>query len=210
MIPILITSMYLQRPNRLDLLEGIESGWSEFAQRVGALLIPLRASAGCGEYFTELSPKGVILSGGNDIAPCVDSAENRSRDAFEHQLISLAEERDIPVFAVCRGMQYLASQGGYTVEPIEGHVRTRHTITVDPGSSLARFYDGSSVNSFHQWGVRGTSAEYRAVAHSEDGFIEAIEHLSLKRCGVLWHPEREPITQWMVHYVQSFFGMRVS
>lgn len=58
---------------------------------------------------------GLLLTGGEDVNPKLygeeriaeTDAPDDERDALELRLIAQALERDIPVFAICRGMQML-------------------------------------------------------------------------------------------------------
>ena len=47
------------------------------------------------------------------------------------------------------------------------------------------------TNSFHNFALSRCSENYRILAKSEDGVIEAIRHKSLPWEGWMWHPERE-------------------
>ena len=92
-----------------------------------------------------------------------------------------------------------------------------HTITVEKDSILHRIYSSSesplylegdrgrlSVNSFHHQAVDDPGTRFRAVAHSEDGIIEAMESTEYKSIiGVQWHPEclaeaGLPLFQWLI------------
>ena len=53
-------------------------------------------------------PKGLILSGGNDLHNIIKLKENLIRDAHEKKLLKLAIKNKIPILAVCRGFQFVA------------------------------------------------------------------------------------------------------
>ncbi|MFN4191210.1 MAG: gamma-glutamyl-gamma-aminobutyrate hydrolase family protein, partial [Pseudothermotoga sp.] len=48
------------------------------------------------------------------------------------------------------------------------------------------------VNSFHHQAVKDLAPVLKAVAHSQDGIIEAVEKIDTESfvLGVQWHPER--------------------
>lgn len=164
------------------------------------------------------SAAGVLLLGGEDVAPARYGETDRHcerinapRDAWELDLLPRTLERDMPILAVCRGVQVLAvALGGTLVQDLpialaaQG-VRSRvlhrgpkqtdstHRITVGPRTLLARLIPTKTalVNSHHHQAVRTVSAKVRVSARSSDGTIEAIEHAGKRFVlGVQWHPER--------------------
>lgn len=163
---------------------------------------------------------GVLLIGGEDVAPARYGETdrhceriNRERDRFELRLIRAALGRDLPMLAVCRGVQILAVALGGTLYqdlPAEldgGRPRsrivhrgpretdTRHRIVMAAGSRLAGAVGRVRlvVNSHHHQAVRTVPPRTTAVAHSADGVIEALEHRDHRFVlGVQWHPERWP------------------
>jgi putative glutamine amidotransferase len=164
------------------------------------------------------SSAGVLLVGGEDVAPArYGEADrhceriNEPRDAWEFELLPRALERDMPILAVCRGIQVLAvALGGTLVQdlPVELRrhgVRSRvlhrgpkqadstHRITIAPGTLLARLIPTATtlVNSHHHQAVRKIPPKTRVSARSSDGTIEALEHAAKRFVlGVQWHPER--------------------
>lgn len=153
---------------------------------------------------------GLLLAGGTDLNPALygDAAgpeietPDDDRDDLELRLLSEALERDLPVLAICRGHQLLNVQGGGTLLqhiPSGKHaVRDRpvgdpvHSITLLPGSALARIFGARevAVNSRHHQAVRDVAPNLRASGWSEDGLVEGLEHPAKRfAIGVQWHPE---------------------
>ena len=128
-------------------------------------------------FLTALPWDGVILTGGNDLAAYGGSAPDR--DETEALLIGRAAERNVPLLGVCRGAQMLACHYGASLQRVEGHVRTTHTLT-----------NGKMVNSFHSWGMAELPETLKVTALAPDGTIEEFHHRSLPFYGVQWHPER--------------------
>src|SRR2546425_3171372 len=68
---------------------------------------------------------GLLLTGGDDVAPArygesphatIVEAEP-GRDEFELELVALARQRNLPIFAICRGVQVLnVAYGGTLVQ----------------------------------------------------------------------------------------------
>jgi len=165
---------------------------------------------------------GLLLTGGGDVDPALygeaphatfDPAEP-GRDQFEFALVKLARERQMPLFAICRGIQVLnVACGGTLVQdipsqvpgalshrlPVPPHqaVELAHEIWIDKDSLLSRLMrerlgdtDACDVNSRHHQALRQIAPGFVASATAPDGVIEAIEDPKAPFClGVQWHPE---------------------
>lgn len=159
---------------------------------------------------------GLFLAGGNDMDPAMYGeaphvelgALNRDRDRVEVLLTRWALEDDLPVLAVCRGIQVLnVSAGGTLYQDITAQVRgamrhqyhqleprnyRAHTVAVEPDSRLFQFVAAAAVrvNSLHHQAVKDVAPDFRVTARAADGVIEGIErrngHFAV---GVQWHPE---------------------
>ncbi|MDR2041948.1 MAG: membrane dipeptidase [Tannerella sp.] len=160
---------------------------------------------------------GLILSGGEDVAPsCYDEAPHpllgkvdTLRDAYEFQLLKLASDRNMPVLGICRGEQVmnvyfggtlyqdLVSQRGVSVGTRHRQKlppgKVSHTVSVVPGSQLAAIVgEGTkAVNSLHHQAVKDVAPGFRITAYAPDGVAEAIEAWPARpMMGVQWHPEQ--------------------
>jgi gamma-glutamyl-gamma-aminobutyrate hydrolase PuuD len=151
---------------------------------------------------------GLIFSGGNDLTPDSYGAEadpatngtNPARDRGELALLTAALERDLPVLAICRGVEVLnVVRGGDLVQhlpDVVGHEEHRsvvgefsdHAVRVDPSSRIERV--SGEVKSHHHQGLGRIGDGLREVAWAEDGIVEAVEDPDKPFVvGVLWHPE---------------------
>ncbi|MBV8303290.1 MAG: gamma-glutamyl-gamma-aminobutyrate hydrolase family protein, partial [Acidimicrobiia bacterium] len=119
-------------------------------------------------------------------------------------LLQCALARDIPVLAICRGMQVAnVALGGTLVQHVpdvsgvrhdqhrQGHDLV-HKVKIEPNSHLAEALGETEldVNSIHHQAVLEAAPGSRAVAWADDGTVEAFEvegnqHL----VAVQWHPE---------------------
>jgi putative glutamine amidotransferase len=164
---------------------------------------------------------GLMLTGGDDVAPSrygetahatVVEAEP-GRDEFEIALVKAARARQLPIFAICRGVQVLnVACGGSLMQDIPSQLKgaVPHSLTVPPNDSYSlahevwvekdsllsklmreRLVDESvEVNSRHHQAVKDVAPGFRASATAPDGVIEAIEDPAARFClGVQWHPE---------------------
>jgi len=151
---------------------------------------------------------GLIFSGGNDMTPESYGAEtdpttngtNPARDRGELALLTAALERDLPVLAICRGVEVLnVVRGGDLVQhlpDVVGHDEHRavagefsdHTVRVDPSSRIESVQ--GVVKSHHHQGLGRVGDGLREVAWADDGIVEAVEDPEKPfLVGVLWHPE---------------------
>ena len=173
----------------------------------------------------------LILSGGADINPLFGGDEpsprlggiNRQRDLPELMITRLAYNRQIPILAICRGIQTLAvALGGKVAQDISiqatikhsqeaDRAEQTHSIKIAEDSILRRLYGEEKiyVNSFHHQAVKETGDKFRVVAKSPDGIIEAMESSEYKSIiGVQWHPEcldeGKPLFRWLVEEAKAF------
>ncbi len=161
---------------------------------------------------------GVLLAGGGDVLPSIYGetahptfgAAEQGRDEYEIELVRLALEKDLPVFAICRGIQVLnVARGGTLIQDIpsevthaephdvrEPRVAIAHAVWVTSGTLLERLMrervddESVPVNSRHHQAIRQLGADLVVSGTAPDGVVEAIEDPAKRFClGVQWHPE---------------------
>jgi len=158
---------------------------------------------------------GLLLSGGVDVDPDLFDEEphpklrrvDRERDDLELALTREALRRDLPILAICRGIQVLnVATGGTLIQDIpsaiaggerhdcpEPRSRRVHEIETEPGTQLHDILgeETVSVNSFHHQAVGRLGDGLVASARCpEDGVIEGLEGPGGPFVvGVQWHPE---------------------
>jgi putative glutamine amidotransferase len=127
-------------------------------------------------WVAAVEPHAFVLSGGNDIGRC------RERDLTESWLLEYASHHRKALLGICRGMQMMAHWAGVDLCSVQGHVRTRHSLSGEIAGE---------VNSYHSFSLADCPVDFEVIARSEDGEIEAVRHKSLPWEGWMWHPERE-------------------
>jgi len=138
------------------------------------------------------------------------------RDATTLPLIREAVRRDLPVLAICRGIQELnVALGGTLYQRIFdlpqrfNHHRRRgpmrqdsdrygpaHSVSLTPGGVLAGIAgaDEIMVNSLHGQGIDQPAPGLLIEAVAPDGQIEAVSLPGARFViGVQWHPEYKPL-----------------
>ncbi len=160
---------------------------------------------------------GLLLTGGPDIDPALYGAEPdpeaelelcRPLDDLELRLLDYALDHDIPVLAICRGMQLLnVAFGGQLIQDLPGHKVAqeggcwqpeKHLIYLAPGAKAAAIIGSAGffrVNSLHHQGLREAQRSPRLMTSAyavEDGLIEGLESPNHSWViGVQCHPERQ-------------------
>ena len=157
----------------------------------------------------------ICIAGGPDIDPRSYGGESHPKlgptepelDRFELAVTWAARARCIPILAICRGAQmlnvalggslhmHLPDEAGGRVEhrrPGSDGPAASHEIRVERDSALGRVLGAERVmvNSYHHQAARKLGRGLRAVAHADDGVIEAIELNGPDFVvGVQWHAE---------------------
>src|SRR6201997_318158 len=131
------------------------------------------------------------------------------RDATTLPLIREAARRDLPILAICRGIQELNVALGGTlhqrVHEVPGRLNHRspkgspdgpygpaHSVALTPDGILASLAGVVEVmvNSLHSQGIDRLAPKLRVEAVAPDGQIEAVSLPGTKFVvGVQWHPE---------------------
>ena len=154
---------------------------------------------------------GLMLCGGPDLDPALYGQKPhplaqtpvRDRDTLEQRLLREALGADLPVLAICRGMQLLniTLPGGTLFQDIRGHrvitedkALDAHRVRTAAGSRLATILGEGEhpVNSRHHQAVDRAGEGLVVSAVAPDGVIEAIEYPKHRFViGVQWHPENQ-------------------
>lgn len=177
---------------------------------------------------------GVLLTGGADVDPKYYGDAERhptvsiepGRDEYDLELARVAMSRQLPILAICRGVQLLNVSAGGTLhqdlpthrpsdvnhrikEPVDVAV---HSVTVAAGSRLAAMLGPAAdsdvpVNSRHHQAIKDVAPGFVAVAQAPDGLVEAIERTGGTFCvGVQWHPENFWKTGEFAALFEGFVG----
>ena len=131
------------------------------------------------------------------------------KDQTDLMVLAEAERLDLPVLAICFGMQSLnVSRGGSLIQDIASQIedpikheqgiprnQNPHMIKIEPGSILESMEGKGAgpvkVNSHHHQAIKLVGRDLRATAWTNDGVIECIEDTRENRFvfGIQWHPE---------------------
>ncbi|MDQ3171618.1 MAG: gamma-glutamyl-gamma-aminobutyrate hydrolase family protein [Acidobacteriota bacterium] len=189
----------------------------EALMKAGADIATLDVSARLDDAMAGID--GVLLTGGEDIEPSLYSEDRHpatqdaepGRDELELAIARRAIDADLPLFAICRGLQVMnVAAGGTLVQDIPSEIGQlvshdqreprdfeAHSVRIKPGSKLAGAlaseideHGETLVNSRHHQAVGTLAPDMDVTAVAPDGITEAIERADRRFCvGVQWHPE---------------------
>jgi len=151
---------------------------------------------------------GLLLTGGTDVnsalygqlrEPETDEPD-KARDRKEIVLLREALDLNLPILAICRGMQLFNVVHGGTltqhIKEVDVHVQPgvsiAHEIQVREGTMLHKTLATThhAVNSRHHQAVRRVGNGLTVCAQAPDGIVEAVERPDLRfALAVQWHPE---------------------
>jgi putative glutamine amidotransferase len=158
--------------------------------------------------------QGLILSGGPDVHPRYYHEPpspqlgdiDETLDKMELEAARLANNIDLPILAICRGIQILnVALGGSLYQDILSQAKTNihhapnadkkthtHEVIIEPDTRLSQILNRNKiwVNSKHHQAVKDLAPSLKLAARADDGIIEAVENYSKRfMLGVQWHPE---------------------
>jgi putative glutamine amidotransferase len=209
---------YDVRPVPYPLIHGNNETYIRAVEQVGGapLLVPLAQSEqALRAIFERLD--GLLLAGGIDVDPARYGEEphpqlgqvNREQDRVEFLLIEWARAAQMPIFAICRGIQVLnVAYGGTLWQDIPAQLESDHNHSASfqqnqrdlqshqlkllPDSRLVGYIGASElpINTMHHQAIKDLAPGLRAVGWSDDGLVEAVESPDEPWVvGVQCHPE---------------------
>jgi gamma-glutamyl-gamma-aminobutyrate hydrolase PuuD len=187
----------------------LPASYADAVAEAGGEPVMLPTGAVSAEVVARLD--GLVLAGGADVDPARydqepgphTTATRPERDASEIALLEAAMGRDLPLLAICRGMQLLnVLLGGTLIQHVpdvpgaEPHqlglgLFAEREVRTDPESALGVLLGPAvTVDCHHHQALDRLARGMTASAWAEDGLVEAVEVAGHRFClGVQWHPE---------------------
>lgn len=196
--------------------------WSVFRAGGAPVLLPPVGDGSLAETWLSRID-AIIFTGGGDLDPNLYGGTvhptmytlDEERDHAEIALARAALQHDLPILAICRGLQvFNVAMGGTLYPHLPDVFGTRvahrlpprepasHEVSLAPESRLAHLLGATRVNgvSWHHQAIRDLGSGLIVTGSAPDGVIEAAEipgHAWF--IGVQWHPEmsadRDPMQQ---------------
>ncbi|MEV8373785.1 gamma-glutamyl-gamma-aminobutyrate hydrolase family protein [Kribbella sp. NPDC056861] len=157
---------------------------------------------------------GLIIAGGCDVDPASYGAvphpetvgTRPGRDEHEAILIAAALDADLPLLAICRGLQMLNVTLGGTLQQHlpdagahEQHrpapaIFGRTEVKIEPDTRTSELFgESTTVHCYHHQALDVVADGLRVTARAGDGTVEAAEVDGRSfALGVQWHPEENP------------------
>ena len=139
------------------------------------------------------------------------------RDKLELKMLKVADERNLPVLGICRGLQLINVYfNGKLAQNYYGKLKgeflvasflPRKPIKLKPASQIYQLFGANKiyVNALHLQAVEKLGDNLIVSARETNGIVQAIEHQSKKILAVQWHPEyliykksQRKIFRWLV------------
>lgn len=152
----------------------------------------------------------IVLHGGGDIDPKHYGQSpttpalygiNSNHDEIEIAVARQALAEDIPMLAICRGLQVVnVAHGGTLIQDLgtDDHRQKYHPVNLTPDSKVAQAIGATQAkacHSFHHQAVDSVGNGFVVTGVATDGTIEAIESTTATwYVAVQWHPEDSALT----------------
>ena len=184
---------------------------------------------------------GILLTGSySNVAPArygashIEEKQDLGRDELSFKLLAYADERNMPLLAVCRGLQEMnvyfdgslhpdwrEVEGFYephledNTQPLEVQYQPVHDVIIQPEGRLAAFGEKWHVNSLHKQAINTVGRGLFVEARAPDGLVEAISLIKHPfMIGVQWHPElnyaQDDLSKFLfkefIHYASKKHG----
>jgi len=164
---ILISQIEHLRPPRYWPADTLERSYYDFFR--GHELIPVPNLI----KVPDIDYDCLILTGGPD---------SMARNQTENLLYQDAVEKGKPIVGICHGAFVINDISKGVNGHVDGHVDADIKIMLEGAEHTVRCY--------HSQAIEKLGKGFEAIAHDNEGSIEAFKHVSKAIYGIIWHPER--------------------
>ena len=186
---IISTNLILDENN--EICSKLEKNWIDFfpKNKVSLITLPFQNTI----KLKKVHINGVILSGGNSLFKFEKKVLNKHRDINDEGLLKYGIKNKLPIFATCRGFQFIINYYGGILKRTNQHISKFEKIKVLEGNFAIK-NKHISANSYHNYAVYDLPNNFKAIGLSEiDNSIELASHEKKRILMSMFHPEREMI-----------------
>ena len=176
-------------------IDSLESSYISYFESLGCNLFPVSNYIKNVEYLFEQNIQLLILTGGGSVSgnfyyPAKTECNAGNRDFVEKQLFEKAVKENIPILAICRGMQYINGLLGGNISvlsnlPVPRQIGAEHPVYFG--------HDIIHVNNYHNDGIYLSQLAKGLTAigvDTENQIVECYISQTPKILAMQFHPER--------------------
>ena len=191
--------VYLNRYNKICF--SINKEWSDLALKINKNIFMLCDYQNFEKIIEKKKIDVVILSGGGDIYKIKKRKINKLRDEFELKLADYCFKKKIPIIAICRGFQLIASKEGCELKKTKQKSK-QHNLSINYKNKKFNV----KVNSYHDNKIFDISSNFKILGQCKDGSIEIVSHKKKKLMCFMMHPERPGNNKIILKIFQNFIN----
>ena len=169
---ILISQIEYIKPPRNFVFDALERSYYKFLSAHELIPAPNIVNVAHNDYDC------LMLTGGPD---------SIARNKTENKLYQDALRKGKPIIGICHGAFAIND----ICKGVNGHVAGH----IDADIKIHMEGSQHTVKCYHSQSIETLADNFSAIAHDEQGNIEAFKHNTLPIYGIVWHPERmdEPV-----------------
>ena len=199
---IAITTRLVIEDNHGEVRDTLDVRWIQLLSHIGFNPIVIPTGIEYSKYIKSLNIDGIVFSGGNDLFSISKNELSELNDMKDKRILDFAINESIPVYGVCRGMQFIAEYLGSTLNKISNHVAVSHKIKPAHSFWGSEYLNESKmVNSYHNYTVNSLPKYFNLIVRCSDNSIEIAKSDKYKILNFMFHPERSNISQEKINKI---------
>jgi len=191
--------VYINKYNKI--CYSINKEWSDLAYKINKEIFMLCDLKNFKKIFDKKKIRAVIISGGGDIYKIKKTNINKLRDKFELELADYCFKKEIPIIAVCRGFQLLASEEGCKLIKTNQNFN-KHSLIIKIKDKEQKII----VNSYHNYKIFNISSKFKILGKCKDESVEIASHKEKKLMCFMMHPERPGNNKIILRIFKNFIN----
>lgn len=201
---IFITSNSINKNN--ELFNSVDSNWYHFFNK--DLIIPVPNNPEIvNNYLTSFNTSAIILSGGGDIKSndLATDPHDPQRELIEEVLIQFSIKENIPLLAICRGMQKVLSFTSKEIKFIKNRVKIKDKYELSTSRSKENIPEGSRT-CYNNYSIKKDKEIEKNWDVLNIDQYESVLSVKSKKHEILclmWHPERDMSD---IEFIKSFLN----